>query len=163
LTVLAIDLGVDDRVLGDFIEVVGIVGSVLITPFDLAVGGIDGEHAPRPFVVARPVFRVPVRSWIADALVKRVAFGIVGRSLPHRPAAVSPAFLAVLPGLITRLARARDRVGAPSGLAAVEVGRFDEAADTSFPAGGADDGEIADDERRDGERLPDRWVGDLAL
>src|SRR5262249_51353674 len=153
----------DDWVLGDFIEVVGIIGSVLITPFDRPVRGIDSEHAPGPFVVARPVFGVPVRSWIADALVERVAFGIVGRSLPHRAAAVSPPFLAVLPGLTARLTRARDRVGAPRRLAGVEVGRLDEATNAPFPTCGAHDGEVADDQRRDGESLTDRRLGDLAL
>src|SRR5215471_6380993 len=34
LAILAVDLGIDDRVLGDFIVVVGIVGSILETPFD---------------------------------------------------------------------------------------------------------------------------------
>ena len=38
LAVLAVDLGVDDRVLGDLVEVIGIVGRVLVAPLDLAVG-----------------------------------------------------------------------------------------------------------------------------
>src|SRR5262249_37667756 len=37
------------------------------------------------------------------------------------------------------------------------------AADAEFAAGGADDGEIADDEGRNGERLADRRIGYLAL
>src|SRR6266852_163833 len=74
-----------------------------------------------------------------------------------------PALLAVLPGLVAGLAGARDRVGAPGRLAGVEIGRLDEAADAEFAAGGAHDGEVADDERRNGERLADRRIRDLAL
>src|SRR5262249_39350866 len=107
--------------------------------------------------------RVPIRPSIADALIESVGFRIVGGRLPHRGAAVLPALLAVLPGLITGLASSWDRVGAPRRLAGVEVGRLDEAADTEFAAGGANDREIADDERRNGERLADRRVGDLAF
>jgi hypothetical protein len=36
LAILAIDFGVDDRVLGDFVEIIGIVGGVLEAPLDLA-------------------------------------------------------------------------------------------------------------------------------
>src|SRR5579883_3064007 len=74
-----------------------------------------------------------------------------------------PALLAVLPGLVAGLAGARNRVGAPRRLAGVEIRRLDEAADAEFAAGGAHNGEVADDERRDGKRLPHRWVGDLAF
>src|SRR5262249_23543157 len=123
LAVLAVHLGVDDRVLGDFVEVIGIVGRVLIAPFDLAVGRAERQHARGPFVVARAIFRVPIRASVADALIEGVGFRIVGRGLPHRSAAVLPAILAVLPGLVAGLASARDRVGAPGRLAGVEVGR----------------------------------------
>src|SRR5262249_35419875 len=74
-----------------------------------------------------------------------------------------PALLAVLPGLVAGLAGPRDRVGAPRRLAGVEVGRLDEAADAEFAPGGADDRKVADDERRNGERLADCRVGNLAL
>src|SRR5262249_6240857 len=106
---------------------------------------------------------VIVRAGIADALVERVALGVVGRGLPHRAAAVLPALLAVLPGLVAGLAGAGNGVGAPSRFAGVEVGRLDVAADAEFAAGGADDGEIADDQRSDGQRLAERGLGDLAL
>src|SRR5882757_2554717 len=129
LAVLAADLGIDDRVLGDFVEVIGIVRGVLIAPLDLAVGGAERQHACRPFAVARPVFRIPIGPGIADPLVECVALGVVGCGLPDRAAAVLPAVLAVLPGLVAGLAFAGDRVSAPGGLAGVEIGRFDEAAD----------------------------------
>src|SRR5258708_26670916 len=74
-----------------------------------------------------------------------------------------PALLAVLPGLVAGFARARDRVGAPGRLAGVEIGRLDEAANAEFAAGRAHDGKVADDQRRDGERLADRRLGDLAF
>src|SRR5258708_38105280 len=70
---------------------------------------------------------------------------------------------AVLPGLVAGFAGARDRVGAPRRLAGVEIGRLDEAADAEFAAGGADDSKVADDQRRNGQRLADGGVGDLAL
>src|SRR6266446_4915763 len=163
LAVLAADLGIDDRVLGDFVEVIGIVRRVLIAPLDLAVGWGDRKHARRPLVVARPILRVPIRAGIADALVESVGLRIIGRGLPHRSAAVLPALLAVLPGLVAGLAGSRDRVGSPRRLAGVEVGCLDEAADAEFAAGGADDGKVADDQRRNGGRLSDRRIRDLAF
>ncbi len=163
LAILAIDLGVDERVLGDFVKVIGIVRGVLETPLDLAVARADGEHARGPFVVARPVFGVEVRAGISDALVERVRVRIVGRGLPDRAAAMPPALLAVLPGLATWLPGTGDRVGAPSSLAGVEVGGLDEAANAVFAAGGADNGEIANDQRRNGQRLTQSGIDDLAL
>src|SRR4029077_3053892 len=100
LAVLAIDLGVDDRVLGDFVVVVGIVGGILVAPFDLAVVRAERQHARGPLVVARAIFGVPVGAGIADALIEGIALRIVGRGLPYGSAAVLPALLAVLPGLV---------------------------------------------------------------
>ena len=48
-------------------------------------------------------------------------------------------------------------------LAGVEVGRLDIAADAELAAGGADDGEVADDQRRHGQGFAERRIGDLAL
>src|SRR5712672_3572784 len=104
LAVLAVDFGVDDRVFGYFVVIVWIVRCVLVAPFDLAVGGRDRGHTCRPFVISRPVFRVPVRARIADALIDGVGIGIVGGGFPDRCAAMAPAFLAVLPGLVAGLA-----------------------------------------------------------
>src|SRR5262249_54528468 len=163
LAILAIDLGVDDRMLGDLIVVIRIVGRVLVAPFDLAVRGREREHAGGPLVVARPIFRIPVGASIADALVKRVSLRIVGRGLPDRGAAVLPALLAVLPGLVAGLAGARNGVSAPDLLAGVEVGAIDKAADSEFAAGGADDGDVAHDQRCCGYGLGNCRVGDLTL
>src|SRR5262249_30669122 len=132
LAVLAVDLGVDDRVLGDFVEVIGIVRRVLIAPLDLTVAWTDCEHARGPLVVTRPILWVPIRTRIADALVEGVGFRIVGGGFPHRRAAVLPSLLAVLPGLVAWLAGARNRVGTPRRLASVEVRRLDEAANAEF-------------------------------
>ena len=163
LAILAIDLGVDDRMLGDLVVVIGIVGRVLEAPLDLAVRRREGEHARGPLVVARPVFRVPVRAGIADALVERVGVRIIRGGLPDRRAAVLPALLAVLPGFVARLAGTRNGVGAPDALAGVEVGAVDEAADAELAPGGADDSNVAHDQRCRGQRLGDRRIGDLAL
>src|SRR5262249_57491554 len=103
LAILAVDLGVDDRVLGDLVVVVGVVRCVLEAPLDLAVGRADREHARRPLVVAGPILRIIVRARIADALIERVALWIVGRGLPDRRAAVLPALLSILPPLVSRL------------------------------------------------------------
>src|SRR5262249_13672059 len=148
--------GVDDRVLGDLVEVIGVVRGVLEAPLDLAVARREREHACGPLVVARPVFRVPVRAGIADALVERVGLWIVGRGLPARRAAVLPAFVAGLAG-------AGDGIGAPDALSGVEVGAVDEAADAVFAASGADDRHVTHDQRCRGQRLGDRRIGDLAL
>src|SRR5262245_26388621 len=146
LAVLAIDLGVDDRVLGNLVVVVGVVRGVLEAPLDLAVARRDREHARRPLVIAGPVFGVPVGAGVANALIERVGVGVIGGSFPDRRPAVLPAFLAVLPGLVAGLAGTRDRVGAPDALPGVEIGAVDEAADAVFAAGGADDGHIAHDQ-----------------
>ena len=74
-----------------------------------------------------------------------------------------PALLAVLPGFVAGFAGAGDRVGPPRLLAGVEVGGIDPAADAVLAAGAADDREIADDQRRQRERLSDRGIRDLAL
>src|SRR5262249_34637057 len=116
-----------------------------------------------PFVVTGAIFRIPVGARIANTLIEGIGFWIIGGGLPDRSAAVLPALLAVLPGLVAGLAGSRDRVGAPCRLAGVEVGRLDEAANAEFAPGGAHDGQVADDQRRDGERLADRRVRDLAL
>src|SRR5262249_21127593 len=145
------------------VEVIGVVRGVLIAPLDLAVARAQRQHARRPFAVARTVFRIPVRSGIADALVYGVGFRVVGRGFPHRAAAVLPALLAVLPRLVAGLAHARDGIGAPDLLAGVEVGAVDPAANAELAAGIADDGDIADHERSKRERLGDGRVGDLAL
>jgi hypothetical protein len=41
LAILAIDLGVDDLVLGNLVVVVGVVGRILEAPFDLAGARIE--------------------------------------------------------------------------------------------------------------------------
>src|SRR5258708_19440697 len=103
LAVLAADLGIDDRVLGDFIEIIGIVRRILVAPLDLAVRRSDRQHARRPLVVARPILRVPIRAGIADTLVESVGLRIVGRALPHPSAAVLPPLLSFLPALVPAL------------------------------------------------------------
>src|SRR5262249_11610853 len=70
---------------------------------------------------------------------------------------------AVLPGVVAGLAGAQNSESAPRLLAGVEVGRVDVAADAELAARRTNDGEVADDQRRDGERLAERRVGDLAL
>jgi hypothetical protein len=122
LAILAVDLGVDDRVLGDFVEVVRIVRSVLEPPFDLAVDGAESEHACRPLVVARPVFRIKVRTSVPDSLVDRVGLRIIGRSLPGRATAMLPTVLAVLPGLAAGFANSGNSVSPPNLLPGVEIG-----------------------------------------
>src|SRR5713101_8246146 len=153
LAILPVDLGVDDRVLGDFVEVVGVVRGVLVAPLDLAVARAEREHARRPLAVARPVFGVPVGAGIADALVEGVGLGVIGGGFPHRAAAVLIALLAVFPGLATRFARAWDRVGPPHLLAGIEVGAVDPTTDAEFAPRAADDAYIADDQRCERERL----------
>src|SRR5262249_54971296 len=135
LAVFAVHFGVDDGVLGDFVEIIGVVRRVLESPFDLAVVRAHGDHARGPLVVTRAIFGIPVRAGMADALVEGVGLGVVGRGLPDRAAAVLPAVLAVLPGLVAGLAGAGNGVGAPGGLAGVEVGCFDETADSEFSTG----------------------------
>src|SRR5262249_20835184 len=83
--------------------------------------------------------------------------------LPHRAAAVLPALLAVLPGLVAGLVDAGNGVGAPRGFAGVEVSRLDIAADAELAPCGADNGEVADDQRSDRQRLAERGFGDLAF
>ena len=163
LAVLAVHLGVDDRVLGDLVVVIGVVGRVLVAPLDLAVGRRDREHARGPFVVAGAVFRCPSPGRHCRCPGRRCRSRDRRSRSPRSRRRRASSDPAVLPGLVAGLAGARDRVGAPRRLAGVEVGRLDEAADAELAAGGADDGEVADDQRRDGQRLADRGIGDLAL
>src|SRR5262249_46505328 len=97
------------------------------------------------------------------ALIERVGVGIIGRGLPHRAAAMLPAVLAILPGVVARLTGARDREGAPHLLAGVEVGAVDVAADAELAAGRADDRDVAHHQRRQGDRLAETRLGHLAL
>src|SRR5262249_37164949 len=121
------------------------------------------EQACRPLVVAGAVFRIPVGTGVADALVEGVGLRIVGGGLPDRGAAVLPALLAVLPGLVAGLAGAGNRIGAPGLLAGVEIGAVDPAADAELAAGRADDRNVADDQRSQRQRLGDGGISDLAL
>src|SRR5499427_6805137 len=163
LAILAVDLGIDDLVLGDFVIVVRVVGRILEPPLDLAVVGVERQHARGPFVVARAIFGIVIGTGIADALIDGLGLGIIGRSHPHRSAAVFPALLAVFPGLVAGLARARDGVGTPCLLAGVEIGRVDPAADAEFAAGRADDRAVANDERGERHSLAQGWLRHLAL
>src|SRR5262249_37917179 len=120
-------------------------------------------HAGGPLVVAGAVFGIPVRTGIADALIDCVGVGIIGRGLPDRGAAVFPALLAVLPGLVAGFAGARDRIGAPHALSGIEVGAVDEATDAVFAAGRADDGDVAHEPWRQRQSLRNGGICDLAL
>src|SRR5262249_24135436 len=153
LAILAIDLGIDDLVLGDFVIVVRVVGRVLEPPLDLAVVGVERQHARRPFVVARAIFGIVIGTGVADALIDGLGLGIIGRCHPPGGAAVFPAPFAVFPGLVAGLAGAGDGVGTPGLLAGVEIGRVHPAADAEFAAGRADDREVANDERGERHRL----------
>src|SRR5262249_50457036 len=158
LAVLAVDLGIDDLMFRDLIEIVGVVRSVLEPPLDLAVTRADREHTRRPLVVAGPIFRIPVGPGIADALVDRVGLSIIGAGFPDRAAAVLPALLAVLPGLVAGLAGARDGVGPPHLLAGVEVDALDESADAELATGGAGNADVTHCQRRQRDRLADGRV-----
>src|SRR5262249_6329777 len=80
-----------------------------------------------------------------------------------RPAAMFPVILAVLPGLVARLADARNREGAPSLLAGAEVGCINPATDAELAAGRSDDGEITHDQRRQRYRLAKRRLRGFAF
>src|SRR5439155_16706797 len=84
-------------------------------------------------------------------------------SLPHRRAAVLPAFLAVLPGLVAGLARAGNSIGTPELLPGIEVGAVDEAADAVFAAGRAGDCHVAHDQRCRSDGFGDTRIGDPAF
>jgi hypothetical protein len=95
--------------------------------------------------------------------VERVGLRIIGRGLPDRPAAVAPVLVAAFPGLIAGFAGAGDRViiSAPGCFSGVEIGRLDETPNPVFTAGSPHDGEVADDERSDGNAQG--GVSDLPL
>src|SRR5262245_53427435 len=163
LAILAVDLGIDDLMFRDLIEIVGVVRSVLETPLDLAVTRADRKHTRRPLVVAGPIFRIPVGPGIADTLVDRVGLSIIGAGFPDRATAVLPALLAVLPGLVAGLAGAGDSVGPPRLLAGVEVDALDESADAELATGDADNADVTDDQRRHRDRLGNGGIADPGL
>ena len=74
-----------------------------------------------------------------------------------------PMVLTVLPSVMARLSRARNCVGAPSLLAGIEIGGINEAANAELAAGGADNGEVTHHQRRHGDGLAQRRIGDLAF
>ena len=71
-TVLTIDFGPYDRVIRDFVKVVGIIRGILEAPFDLAVFGVHGDDRSRPFIVAGTEIRIIVWASIADASIDQV-------------------------------------------------------------------------------------------
>ena len=161
--VLAVDVGIDEGVLRDGIEIVGIVRRVLESPQELAGIGIQGDGAVGPQVVARAIGVIPVRTGIGRAPDDDVEFGVIGARHPGGAAAGLPGAVVVLPGFVTRLARPRNGVGAPDFLAGVHVQRRDPAAHAKLGAGHAGQHHVLDDQRRVGDDLGDAGVGHLGF
>ena len=78
LAVLTVHLGVDDDVAAGFVIVAIVVRRVLVIPFDLAVGGIEGDRARCVKIVAEAIARIIGRHRIARAPIGEVGGGIIG-------------------------------------------------------------------------------------
>src|SRR5260370_32680353 len=95
-----------------------------------------GGRVGRKIVTGR-ILVVPVRAWIAGAPDDGIGRRIVTARDPCRTAAAGRGVVVVLPGLVTRLALARNRKGAPRFLLRRKIGRCEPAADSILCAGNA--------------------------
>src|SRR5437899_6519861 len=115
---------------------------------DLAGGGVERDHSRRVEVVAGMHVARPRRR-VARPPERQVELRIIVRGEPDRDAAGLPRL--AFPGVMPRLARARDRVGLPDRLAVARVEGGDVAADAELAARGADHDLATGDERRQRE------------
>ena len=149
------------------VVVVRVVRRELEVPAQLPGVGVERHHRAGVEVVARPLGPVVVGTRVAGAPVDQVQLRVVRARQPGRGAAVHPGLRvavglrvrrARLPGLVTRLARSRNRVEAPDLLAGLGVERRDEPADALIAARGADDDLAVDGQRRQREGVGQRHV-----
>ena len=132
-------------------------------PFDLSSVGIERERTVGIEIVTGPILVVPVWAWIADAPDDGIGRRIVAARDPCRTAAAGRGVVVVLPGVVTGLALARNREGAPYFFLGREIGRREPAADSILCAGNAGNSHVLDDERRPGKDLAFVGIGDLTL
>ncbi|MBM3507591.1 MAG: pentapeptide repeat-containing protein [Alphaproteobacteria bacterium] len=158
---------VDERMLGGLVVVERIAGRVLGVPLDESVVRIQRQHRGDVEIVAGTILLVVVGTGVAGAPVGEVEPRIERAGLPDRAAPGLPCLVGVEPGgfglLVGIAVVASGRVRAPYLLAGVELGGVERAADAVLGPCRADDGEVANDQGRHGERLGDRRVVDLAF
>ena len=133
---------------------------VLVVGSELAGVGVERNDGGRVQIVPGPRVAHP-GSAVAGTPVGQVESRVVGARDPDGNAARLPAGSA--PGLAARLARCRDRVGLPRGLARHGVERRDEAPDPELAAGDADHDLAPGDHRGQRHVVAACVVLDLAL
>ena len=151
---------VDQERRRDLVPVPRPVVVVLVVPLQLAGVGVERDHRVGVEVVAGPLVADP-RPRVAGAPVGQVELRIVRSGDPDRGAAGAPGL--ARPGLAPRLARLRNRVGAPHLLAGVGIERGHEPADAPLAARGSDQHLAVRHERRNGHVVPGPVVGDRRL
>src|SRR5437763_12648837 len=103
LSVLAVDLGVDQDVGAGLVVVPIVVRRVLMPPGDLAAARVEGDGARGVEIVARPERGIVGRYRIAGAPIGQVVGRIVSPGAVERAAAGQVGVDLVLPGLAAGL------------------------------------------------------------
>ena len=160
-----VDVGQDHLV--DAVVIPFVMRRHLEDPFGDAGVGIAGKNGHRPFVVPRPLRRVP-RAGVARAVINQVQLRVVGVPAPGIAAADLP--LVALPGLQGRILAdglaelggvgieqdlivGADRIGPPCLRSVLQIVGGDVPRDAELAAADADDDLVFDHHRGVGHRL----------
>ena len=135
----------------------GIVGRELEMPFQLSGVGVESDQGVGVKIVAIALVADHIRRRVACSPVHQVGFRVISAGDPSGSAAGLPAI--ARPGFVAGLARRRHRVEAPGSRTGLYIVSVQEAADTVFGAGYADDDFIFQHERRGGNRVGGLVIG----
>ena len=156
---LTVNFGVNQNMLADGVIVIGVVRGILKMPFDRAGIGIQGDGTVGIQVVARTVFRIPVRAGVANTPDDQILIRIIRAGNPGRAAAVFPGIVQILPGFVTRLTRTGNGEPAPAFFLGIEIGRCQPAANPVFSATDTGNCHVFDNQRSTGNGFPNRRIG----
>src|SRR5258708_22782871 len=135
----------------DFVVVPQVARRELKMGVHVGGGGIVGDSAVGVEVVARSMERVEHRHRVASAPDSLIGSPIVGAGHPHSTASGLPRIGVALPGLAAGLAGGWDGELAPEAFAGGGIEASNPVAYALVAVGGADDGLVLDDERRQRE------------
>ena len=148
---LPFDVEIDQHRIGHGVPIVRVMWRELEMPLELARVGIDRHQAARVQIVAGAHVAIHARPGVARAPIDQVQIGIVGSGDPCGPAAALPRV--ARPGISARLAFGRNGVKAPGAFTRLRIVGVNEATNTVFAAGDAENDEIFHGERREREAV----------